>query len=110
MSNEGAAPTIQRVAAVEASGGGRGAQQQCQRAAFGGGEREPPHRDRVDFAGAHFADHRADGAAAQGFFHCPQQVAAMRDAHCHQPFGREAEGIEAGAMRCAAFGDAPCLR
>ncbi len=93
-----------------AGGGGgavgrrRCAQQQRQRAALSGGEREPPHCDPVDCAGAHFADHDIHGAAAQGFFHAPQQVAAMRGAHRHQSFGGEAEGIEAGAMRHAAFG------
>ena len=84
---------------------GRGAQQQRQCAALRRGERQPPHRHAVDFAVAHFADHRVDGAAAQRFFHRPQQVAAMRGGDRHQPLGREAEGIEAGAMRRAAFGE-----
>ncbi|MBI1202964.1 MAG: hypothetical protein GC182_10670 [Rhodopseudomonas sp.] len=42
--------------------------------------------------------------AAQGFFHRPQQVAAMADGNGQQAFGIEREGVEAGAIRRAAFG------
>jgi hypothetical protein len=52
-----------------------------------------------------FSDHCADGAAAQRFFHRPQQVAHVRDGHCQQAFGRKAKGFQPGPVRRAAFGE-----
>ena len=70
---DGAPPTIQRVAAVEASFGA--ARSSNASVPLPAAASEPPHRDVVDSTGTHFTDHRIDGAAAQCFFHCPQQVA-----------------------------------
>ena len=103
--DDGAAPTIQRVAAVEASRAGAGAQQQRQRAAVGCRKRQPPYRHRVDLAMAQFADHRGDGAAAQRFLHRPQQIARAARRRPSAAARRKAEGIEAGAVRRAAFGE-----
>ena len=81
-----------------------GAQQQRERAALRRGEREPPH------APPHRCCRRAsrrspDGrGAAQRLLHRPEQVAPVRSDH-QQPFGRDAEGIEPGAVRRAAFGE-----
>ena len=54
---------------------------------------------------AQFADHGADSAATQRFLHGPQKIAAMTGGDGKQPFGRELEGLEAGAVRRAAFGE-----
>src|SRR5262245_24332580 len=56
-------------------GGGRivrrSAQDEAERAAGGGREREPSRRHLIDSARAYFADHHADGAAAQRLLHRP---------------------------------------
>lgn len=82
-----------------------GTQQQRQGATIRCRKREPSHYDALDTSDAHFPNHRVDSAAAQCLFHRPEQVAAMRDGNHHQSFRREAQGVEAGAMQDAAFGE-----
>ena len=67
-----------------------------------GGERESAGGDEID-AAADFSDHRADGRAAQCFFHHPQHVARFWRGDHQQFFWGKAERVETGAMRCAAF-------
>ena len=87
--------------------GGRGvvlrrrAQQQHQRTRVGGGERQPPHRDRVEAAMPHLADDASHGATAQRLFHRPQEIAPLRDLHRDEPLGRKTDAVEAGAVEHA---------
>jgi len=73
---------------------GRGAQQQRERAAVGGSERKPPHRDGIDGAVPPFADHRSRSAAAQRFLHRPQQILRARSRDRQQTLGAKPEGRE----------------
>ena len=82
----------------------RGAQNEAERVAGGGREREPSGRHLIDVAWTHFADHHADGAAAQRFFHGPQHVALARGGNRDQPLGSNPDPVETGPMRRAIFG------
>ena len=101
---DGAAPTIQRVAAVEASpvGLARNSSASAPLCVAASDSRRTP--TGIERAVADFADHRADGAAAQRFLHRPHQVAAVADRDGQQAFGAKREGVEAGAVRRAALG------
>jgi len=52
-----------------------------------------------------FADHGANGAATQRFFHRPQELARPRGGDRDEPFGREAEAIKTAAAGGAAFAE-----
>ena len=106
----GAAPTIQRVAAVEASRGGARAAASASAPLSRCRERQPPQRHRVDLAVAQFADHGANRAAAQRFLHRPQQVAALRGGNRQQALGREGRRRRGRARRARRFRRAPCPR
>ena len=82
----------------------RGAQDEAERVAGGGREREPSRRYLIDVAWMHFADHHADGAAAQRFFHGPQHVALARGGNRDQSLGSNPDPVETGPMRRAIFG------
>ena len=85
--------------------GGRCAQQNGKRAALRRGERQPPHRHRVDDAVPPLADHRAHRAAAQRLLHRPQQIARPRRGDRQQALGGKAESFKTAAMRRTAFGE-----
>ena len=87
----------------------RGAQNEAERVAGGGREREPSGRHLIDVAWTHFADHHADGAAAQRFFHGPQHVALARGGNRDQPLGSNSDFVEAGPIRRAVFGEREIL-
>jgi len=82
----------------------RGAQDEAERVAGGGREREPSRRHLIDVAWTHFADHHADGTTAQRFFHGPQHVALARGGNRDQPLGSNADAVETGPIRRAIFG------
>jgi len=84
--------------------GRRGAQDEAERVAGGGREREPSRRHLIDVAWTHFADHHADGTTAQRFFHGPQHVALARGGNRDQPLGSNADAVETGPIRRAIFG------
>src|SRR5262249_48633215 len=91
-------------------GGGRPivwrcAQDEAERVAGGGREREPSRRHLIDVAWTHFADHHADGAAAQRFFHRPRHVALARGGTRDQPRGRNADAGEPGPIGRPIFGE-----
>jgi len=77
---------------------GRGAQDEPERVAGRGGEREPPRRHLIDAARAQFADDDADGAAAQRLLHRPQHVETMRSGDRDQVLGSVAALLEAGSV------------
>ena len=82
----------------------RGAQDEAERVAGGGREREPSRRHLIDAAWTHFADHHADGAATQRFLHRPQRVALARGGNRDQPLGSNPDAVETGPIRRAIFG------
>ncbi len=84
-------------------GGGRlirrgRAQDEAGRVAGCGREREAACGHLVDARPAQLADHHADGAAAQRLLHRPQHVASARGGDHDQPFGREADLMQAGSI------------
>jgi len=87
----------------------RGAQDEAERVAGGGREREPSRRHLIDVAWTHFADHHAEGAAAQRFFHGPQHVALARGGNRDQPLGSDPDAVETGPIRRAIFGEREIL-
>ncbi len=98
-------PTIQRVAAAEGSSPRRGAQQQGERAAApawpaASESRRVATRSAPPRISPITAPTRA---AAQRLFHHPEHVARFRRRHRQQFFRRQAERVEAGTMRRAAF-------
>src|SRR5262245_15419976 len=87
----------------------RGAQDEAERVAGGGREREPPRHYLIDAAWTHFADHHADGAATQRFLHRPQHVALARGGNRDQPLGSNPDAVETGPIRRAIFGEREIL-
>ena len=87
----------------------RGAQKQAECVAGGGREREPPRRHLIDAAWANFADHNADGAAAQRFLHRPQHIAPARGGDRDQPLGCDAGAVETGPIGRAILGEREIL-
>lgn len=85
------------------------AQEEGEGAAIARGERQPPHRDGIEWAVAHFAEHNADSAAVQGFFHCRHQLMPMSGRNDDKPLRRQPEGLEGGAIRHATLGQCHVL-
>src|SRR5262245_45314429 len=87
----------------------RGTQDEAERVAGGGREREPARRHLVDIARAQLADRHADGAAAQRFLHRPQHVAGARGGDRDHMLGRDAGLVETGAVGRAVLGEREIL-
>ena len=71
---------------------------------------KPPQRHRIDRAAAPFADHRANGAAAQRFLHRPQQIALARGGDRHAAARAQGRRRRGRARKARRFRRAPCPR
>ena len=101
---EEAAPTIQRVAAVEASLAGR-ARNSSASAPLSAAASDSRRSATMSISPWRSSPITAPGAAAQRFLHRPQEVAASRGGNRQQPLGGETKRVEAGAVGRAAFGE-----
>ncbi len=82
----------------------RCAQKQSHCPALRTGERQAAAGDIIDrLRRADFPDDRANGAAAQAFFHAPQHVVAPHGGDENEPVGRQAEFFQTGPIRASAF-------
>ena len=82
---------------------GRRAQEKTERVAGRGSERKATRGYLIDAARADLADHHADGATTQRFFHRPQHVACARGCDRDQVLGSNTGFIETRPIGCAVF-------
>ncbi len=79
------------------------AQEKTERVAGGGSKRKATRDYPINAARADLADHHADGATTQRFFHRPQHIACARGCDRDQLLGSNPGCIETWAIGGAIF-------